>query len=122
MMIVGTLGVGSSINSYLNSNNWANFISQTGELPFGKSKLQIDELLKNSNSTSDSISKEEFQLYNLLQGVSSMSILLSFIVVLIGFWGKKASQKIKLKVAERSFRKTFVALLLFLVCYVTVKK
>ena len=51
-----------------------------------------------------------------------MSILLSFIVVLIGFWGKKASQKMKLKVAERSFKKTFVALLLFLVCYVTVKK
>jgi len=45
MMIVGTLGVGSSINSYLNSNNWANFIAQTGDLPFGKTKLQIDELL-----------------------------------------------------------------------------
>jgi hypothetical protein len=29
---------------------------------------------------------------------------------------------LKLKVSERSFRKTFVALLLFLVCYVTVKK
>jgi type IV secretory pathway VirB3-like protein len=28
----------------------------------------------------------------------------------------------KVKVAERSFKKTFVALLLFLVCYVTVKK
>ena len=28
----------------------------------------------------------------------------------------------KVKVAERSFRKTVVALLLFLVCYVTVKK
>jgi hypothetical protein len=60
MMIVGTLGVGSSINSYLNSNNWANFIAQTGELPFGKSKLEIDKLLRNSNSTSVSISKEEF--------------------------------------------------------------
>jgi len=35
-MIVGVLGVGSSINSYLNSSNWASFISQTGELPFGK--------------------------------------------------------------------------------------
>jgi type IV secretory pathway VirB3-like protein len=28
----------------------------------------------------------------------------------------------KVKVAERSFKKTFVALLLFLICYVTVKK
>lgn len=58
MMIVGSLGVGSSINSYLNSYNWANFIAQTGELPFGKSKLEINELLRNSNSSSNSISNE----------------------------------------------------------------
>jgi type IV secretory pathway VirB3-like protein len=29
---------------------------------------------------------------------------------------------LKVKIAEKSFKKTFVALLLFLVCYVTVKK
>jgi uncharacterized membrane protein YfcA len=51
-----------------------------------------------------------------------MSTLLSLIVIFVGFWGKKASKKMQIKVAERSFRKTFIALLLFLVCYVTVKK
>jgi hypothetical protein len=51
-----------------------------------------------------------------------MSFLLALIVFFVGFWGKKSSYKLNVKVAERSFRKTVVALLLFLVCYVTVKK
>ena len=51
-----------------------------------------------------------------------MSFLLALIVFFVGFWGKKSSYKLNVKVAERSFRKTIVALLLFLVCYVTVKK
>jgi hypothetical protein len=37
MIIVGLLGIGSAVNSYLNSRIWARFVVQTGDIPFDKS-------------------------------------------------------------------------------------
>jgi hypothetical protein len=118
-ILFGIVCVLTGFNEIFDARRKAAFIAQEHQIPWGNANFTKFTM---ANVTSESMGRVEIQLFDGIRNMSILTVVVSFIIFMMGRSANRSVTKKKSKVAQRMFRRHFFLFLAFLVFYVFTRK
>jgi len=118
-IMFGIICVLTGFNEIFDARRKAAFIAQEHQIPWGNKNFTNFTM---ANATSENMGRVEVQLFDGIRNMSILTVVVSFIIFMMGRSANRSVTKKKSKVAQRMFRRHFFLFLAFLVFYVFTRK